>query len=165
MSTLSKIFRSTVKGSGGLRKLYAGRISDFTYTASGNTITGITMTAGKKFVEIQFEPQSSNIDLADKSTLRDNAFEVTGKFAIKGVDIVKHAALAALAEETIALIYQDQAGNYWFACDPDFGCSIGIGLKTGAKPSDENGYELSIKGYELPRLNYMVDSSVIATIV
>ena len=162
MSILTNIARQTTRGSGGIKTMYAGKMSSIaSYTTSGSTVETITLVPGTNpFITIAFEPQESEV-VSHKSTLRDIAFDSTGKFSLKGISQSTQDALMALASETVFLIVETANGTYIVPNDLDFGTTIGIALKTGSKVSDPNGYDLSIKGYEMKYLPYVVNPTIL----
>lgn len=164
MSILQNITRTDTLGSGGLLTLYVNYISSIaSYSTSGSTVTGITlMTDSTPFISVQFEPETSEFTVADKSTLRDRAFDISGKFAIKGLNQSTRDALMSIGAQTVFIIAQTSNGTYWVLNDLDFGATIGVAMKSGAKVEDPNGYDLSIKAYTMRYLPYAVSPSILA---
>ena len=139
---------------GGVVKLY---LTDFdnvlSYTASGGTVSSITMATASSFYEFNFNRNSATYteDLVKSVEAGSALFEQTLTVTIPKREVSKRNTLALLTQRDLAVIFQDANGLYWMS-----GLVEGMYLSeststSGTARADGSNYTLTLKAFEMDR--------------
>lgn len=139
---------------GGVIKLY---ITDFdnvlSVTASGGTVSSITMATASSFYEFVFNRNSATYteDLVKSVEAGSALFEQTLTVTIPKREVSKRNTLALLTQRDLAVIFEDANGLYWFP-----GKNEGLYLSeststSGTARADGSNYVITLKGFEVDR--------------
>lgn len=139
---------------GGVIKLY---LTDFdnvlSLTASGGTVSSITMATASKFYEFSFNRNSATYteDLVKSVEAGSALFEQTLTVTIPKREVSKRNTLALLTQRDLAVIFQDANGLYWYPGKVE-GMYLSESTSTsGTARADGSNYVLTLKGFELDR--------------
>lgn len=144
--TLAGLAKDCATSMGGIRAVYIANYDDVTNVAlSGDTITGVTLTEGKKFLKYYFRRNTGSMT----STL--NVSEESGNYVTTDVvlsflkmETRKRIEMAALSVNELAVIVEDCNGIYWYlGYDEPVTAGAGEGV-TGTAKTDANKYGLTL---------------------
>jgi hypothetical protein len=152
---------------GGVNKIY---LTDFdniiSLSASGGTISTITMASASNFYEFEFNRESAVFteDLVKDVTAGSALFEQTLEMTIPRRDVNKRNTLALLTQRDLAVIFRDSNGIFWYP-----GLEEGMYLSeststTGQAKADGSNYVLTLKGFEVERAP-AVDPAIVGPLV
>lgn len=139
---------------GGLTKLY---LTDFdnivTYTATGGTVSAITMATASYFYEFEFNRNSATFteDLVKSVEAGSALFEQTITVTIPRRDVQKRNTLALLTQRDLAVIIKDSNGLYWYPGEVEGVYLSESTSTTGTAKADGSNYVLTLKGFEADR--------------
>jgi hypothetical protein len=152
---------------GGVVKLY---LTDFdnvlSYTASGGTVSSITMATASSFYEFNFNRNSATYteDLVKSVEAGSALFEQTLTVTIPKREVSKRNTLALLTQRDLAVIFQDANGLYWYPGKVE-GMYLSESTSTsGTARADGSNYVITLKGFELDRAEG-VASGIIAGLI
>lgn len=139
---------------GGVTRLFLSDADNvLSYTASGGTVSSITMATASKFYEFEFNRNSATYteDLVKSIEAGSALFEQTLTVTIPKREVSKRNTLALLTQRDLAVIFKDANGLYWMA-----GLVEGMYLSeststSGTARADGSNYTLTLKGFEIER--------------
>lgn len=152
---------------GGVTKLY---LTDFdnvlSYTASGGTVSSITMATASKFYEFEFNRNSATYteDLVKSVEAGSALFEQTLTVTIPKREVSKRNTLALLTQRDLAVIFKDANGLFWYPGKVE-GMYLSESTSTsGTARADGSNYVITLKGFELDRAEG-VSSSIVPSLL
>lgn len=125
-------------------------LSAVTQTASGGTVSGITMQSGSQFYTYNFIKQTGSFnETTEVSTTNNTVFykpEIQLQFS--KLEVIKRNQIKALAQTDTVAIVLTNAGKYWL-----IGSGNGLTLSAGSSDAgkafaDFNGYKVTLTGEE-----------------
>ena len=153
---------------GGLTKLYLTDFDNiYSYTASGGTVSAITLATASKFYEFDFNRNSATFteDLVKSVEAGSALFEQTITVTIPRRDVAKRNTLALLTQRDLAVIIKDSNGLYWYPGQVE-GVYLSESTSTsGTAKADGSNYVLTLKGFEADRASGVTPGIVAALLV
>lgn len=148
------ISKTCANNQGGILKLWLSDVDNvLSYTASGGTVSSITMATASSFYEFSFNRNSATYteDLVKSVEAGSALFEQTLTVTIPRREVSKRNTLALLTQRDLAVIFQDANGLYWMP-----GLVEGVYLSeststSGTARADGSNYVITLKGFELER--------------
>ena len=148
---------------GGLTKLYLTDFDNiYSYTASGGTVSAITLATASKFYEFDFNRNSATFteDLVKSVEAGSALFEQTITVTIPRRDVAKRNTLALLTQRDLAVIVKDSNGFFWYPGQVE-GVYLSESTSTsGTAKADGSKYVLTLKGFEADRASAVASSIV-----
>ena len=148
---------------GGITKVY---LTDFdnidSITASGGTVSNITLATGSVYYEFEFNRNSATLteDLVKDIAAGSALFQQTLTLTIPRRDVAKRNVLSLLTVRDLSVIAKDGNGFYWYLGENE-GMYLSESTSTsGTAKTDGSNYVLTLLGEELDRAQ-AVDSSII----
>ena len=145
---------------GGIKTVYIANyndVTDLSYNAStgstsgetytGDTITGITMSASAKFKPYQFRKQTGSMTstLTVDETAGVNYVSTELSLVFTKMETRKRIELSALSVGQLAVIVEDSNGTFWYLGKDDYVSVSAGGGQTGTAKGDGNNYTLTLK--------------------
>lgn len=163
------IAKSCDTNTGGILKLYIADFENVTsYTEVSGEITAITMAAGTKFYEFQFNRNTSSIEETINVSLENGTtfFEQRATLVLSRREKTKREAIKKLAagQKQLAIIVKDSNNLYWFIGLTDGAILQELAGGSGVAKSDANNYQLTFVAQE-PNPMPEVDDAIISAIV
>jgi hypothetical protein len=148
---------------GGLTKVYLTDFDNVTgITASGGTVSTISMEASTNFYEFEFNRNSATLteDLTKDIAAGSAFFTQNLTLTIPRRDVEKRNTLSLLTQRDLACIVKDSNGFYWLLGETE-GMYLSEATSTsGTAKADGSNYVLTLIGEELERAS-SVDPSII----
>lgn len=160
LQTLKGITLDCSHSLGGIKTVYIANYNDVTelsYNAStgstsgetytGDTITGITMSASAKFKPYQFRKQTGSMTstLTVDETAGVNYVSTELSLVFTKMETKKRLELSALSVGQLAVIVEDSNGTFWYLGKDDYVSVSAGGGQTGTAKGDGNNYTLTLK--------------------
>jgi len=167
--TLSGLVRDCAANVGGVKNVYIANYDDvdtLTIDADANEITAITMLNSAKFKKYYFKRGQASV----ASTPQYNeAGDYAGENSVLSLtflrqDATKRLEVAALSVGELAVIYEDNNGQYWYLGSDRPVLRTGGESGSGAANTDNNRYGIELTAYD-NALPLSVDSAIISNIV
>lgn len=165
--TLKGIAKDCSQSMGGIKNIYIANYSDVSSVAvSGDTITGVTMVEGAKF--LGYSLRKGAAQFTSTATI-DNAnginFVTTDLvFNMLKMDTAKRVEMTALSVNELAVIVEDANGVYWYlGKDEPVSATAGTGA-TGQNRTDGNMYSLTLQDTSLT-YPFTVDATIVSGII
>jgi hypothetical protein len=162
------ILRGCETNTGGVKHIYITDYCNVTgITLDGdNLITDIAMATGTFFYEFQAQRDTAMMDEPATINLQNGtSFWATSVgLTIARRDNVKRAVIELLFNKKLAVIVEDQNGNFYYVGKENGADLTEVGGGTGAAKGDLNGYTLKVTAEE-PKAAYFVDSAIVSALV
>jgi len=165
------IAKSCDTNTGGIRKMYIADFDNVTgITTSGTPakISAITMAAGTKFYEFEFNRNTSSYEEAVTVNLENGStfFNQTVRLELARRESAKRDAIEKLVagQKQLMVIVLDSNGLYWLFGQVEGAYATEITGGSGVAKTDKNGYSISMTAEE-PAQAYEVDSTIISAII
>lgn len=153
---------------GGITKVYLTSLSNvMTYTASGATVSAISLTASSNFYAFNFNRNSATFteNLTKNVEAGAALYEQTVTITIPRREGAKRNALALIAVGDLACVVKDSNGIYWYLGEVE-GVYMSEGTSTsGTAKGDGSNYVVTLKGFEVEQARVVSPASVITSLV
>lgn len=165
--SLSGIIRDCLSNAGGVKAVYIANIDDVaSVTLTSDAISAITMADSATFKAYYFKRGQASVTSTPQF---NDAGDYAGESTVLSLtflrqDATKRLEVAALSVAQLAVIYEDNNGNYWYLGYDNPVLRTGGESGTGAANTDSNHYgiELTDIANQLP---YSVPESVVTSVL
>lgn len=167
IQTLSGLVRDCAANVGGIKAVYIANIDDVQeVTLTSDIISAITMAQGKKFKGYYFKRGQASMN---STPAFNDAGDYAGEDTVLSLtflrqDATKRLEMAALSVGELAVIVQDNNGNYWYLGYDNPVLRTGGESPSGAAATDTNAYgiELTDRANQLP---YSIEDTAVAAVI
>ena len=155
------------QGAGGVKKIYLTEFANVsTITSSSGQVSGITMSAGKKFWTVEVELEDAQFDENATVSIENGTtfYEQTLTFSVYKMTAKNRNIVRLLTQNRLMVIAQDADDVYHLLGETRAMHLTASASTTGKASGDKNGYNITLTGKE-PLPSNTVASGIIAALL